>query len=114
MDRYLGRLKEGKVKSLQELVDWNSAHEEEALTKGIPTRPESPPSTAKDIYTEYPNQELLERGLSFSDSDLREKVSAHAEAVAAKFDEIMTAYELDVIIAPGDCMLSEYAAAGGQ
>ena len=41
MDGYLGSLKEGKVKSLQELVDWNSAHEEEALTKGITTRRKS-------------------------------------------------------------------------
>lgn len=37
MDNYLGSLKEGKVKSLQELVDWNSAHAEEALTKGMST-----------------------------------------------------------------------------
>ena len=35
MDHYLGSLKESKVKSLQELVDWNSAHEEEALTIGM-------------------------------------------------------------------------------
>ena len=34
MDAYLGSLKESKVKSLQELVDWNSAHAEEALTAG--------------------------------------------------------------------------------
>ncbi|KAL8786600.1 MAG: hypothetical protein Q9195_008157 [Heterodermia aff. obscurata] len=95
MDNYLGSLKEGKVKSLQELVDWNSAHEDEALTE------------------EYPNQELLIRGLNFDDSaGLREKLATHAEAVAAKIDEIMMAYHIDVVIAPGDCMLSEYAAVG--
>ncbi|KAL9064147.1 MAG: hypothetical protein Q9161_009057 [Pseudevernia consocians] len=97
MDNYLGSLKEGKVKSLRELVDWNSAHAEEALTK------------------EYPNQELLEKGLTFGDSvETREKLTAHAEAVAASFDEVVSKYDIDVIIAPGDCMLSEYAAAGGQ
>ena len=75
---------------------------------------ESPPMAEKK-YTEYPNQELLKKGLSFIGSaEIRKKLSAHAEAVAAKFDEIMTTYELDVIIAPGDCMLSEYAAVGGQ
>lgn len=35
MDNYLGSLKEGKVKCLQELVDWNFAHAEEALTEGM-------------------------------------------------------------------------------
>lgn len=35
MDNYLGGLGEGKVKSLQELVDWNFAHAEEALTEGM-------------------------------------------------------------------------------
>ena len=38
MDNYLGNLKESKVKSLQELVDWNFAHAEEALTAGMSTR----------------------------------------------------------------------------
>lgn len=96
MDNYLGSLKEGKVKCLQELVDWNFAHAEEALTE------------------EYPNQELLEQGLTFGDSvETREKLTAHSKAVAENFDEMIEKYDIDVIIAPGDCMLSEYAAAGG-
>lgn len=96
MDNYLGSLQTSKVKSLQELVDWNSVHAEEALTK------------------EYPNQDLLDQGLAFGDSvQTREKLVAHTKAVAANFDEMIKAYDIDVIIAPGDCMLSEYAAAGG-
>ena len=34
MDDYLSSLKGSKVKTLQELVDWNTAHADEALTKG--------------------------------------------------------------------------------
>ena len=34
MDNYLGNLKETKVKSLEELVDWNATHAREALTEG--------------------------------------------------------------------------------
>ncbi len=34
MDNYLGSLKNSEVKSLQDLVDWNSAHAEVALTEG--------------------------------------------------------------------------------
>ena len=35
LDNYFSRLKETKVKSLQELVDWNRANADEALTEGI-------------------------------------------------------------------------------
>lgn len=72
-------------------------------------------STIKGEYIEYPNQELLEQGLTFGDSvETREKLTAHSKAVAENFDEMIEKYDIDVIIAPGDCMLSEYAAAGGQ
>ena len=35
MDKYFSSLKETKVRSLQELVDWNNAHSQEALTEGM-------------------------------------------------------------------------------
>ena len=67
------------------------------------------------IATEYPNQILLEQGLEFPDSaEAREKPLAHSKAVAANFDELIEKYDIDVIIAPGDCMLSTYSAAGGE
>ncbi|KAL8958892.1 MAG: hypothetical protein Q9193_004134 [Seirophora villosa] len=97
MDKYLGNLRQSKVKSLQELVEWNKEHAEEALTD------------------EYPNQTLLEQGLDFGDSvEAREKPLAHSKAVAANFDELLQKYHIDVMIAPGDCMLSTYSAAGGE
>lgn len=65
--------------------------------------------------TEYPNQTLLEQGLEFGDSvEAREKPLAHAKTVAKSFDNMIEEYDVDVIIAPGDCMLSTYAAAGGK
>lgn len=68
-----------------------------------------------DFVTEYPNQILLEQGLEFGDSaEAREKPLAHAKAVAASFEEMIEKYDIDVIIAPGDCTLSTYAAAGGK
>ncbi|KAL8902973.1 MAG: hypothetical protein Q9207_004246 [Kuettlingeria erythrocarpa] len=95
MDNYLGKLKQSKVKSLKELVEWNRQHATEALTD------------------EYPNQDLLEQALNFGDSnEAPAKALAHAKAVAAKFDELIEKYDIDVMIAPGDCMLSTYAAAG--
>ena len=64
---------------------------------------------------EYPNQSLLEQCLDFPDSvEAREKPLAHSKAVAANFDEMIYKYDIDIIIAPSDCMLSTYAAAGGE
>ena len=68
-----------------------------------------------NIDTEYPNQELLGQGLGFGPSvEAREKPLAHSRAVAATFDLMMEEYDIGVIIAPSDCMLSTYAAAGGE
>ncbi|KAL8646443.1 MAG: hypothetical protein Q9226_006854 [Calogaya cf. arnoldii] len=71
MDNYLGKLEQSKVKSLEELVEWNKAHAKKGLTDG----------TFAFLYnigshqdwltfsmTEYPNQILLEQGLEFGDS----------------------------------------------
>ena len=113
LDNYLATLKESKVKSLQELVDWNHVHAQEALTEGMIVS-----NILTDILlikVEYPFQNFLEDGLSFPDSEeAREKPLAHAKAVAANFDDMIEKHQLDVIIAPGDCMLSTYAAAGGK
>lgn len=58
---------------------------------------------------------LLEQGLSFGDlAEAREKPLAHPKAIAATFDEMIEKYDIDAIIAPGDCMLSTYAAADGE
>ncbi|KAG6989772.1 amidase [Physcia stellaris] len=112
LDNYLASLKESKVKSLQELVDWNRAHHQEALTEGMLFS-----KTLTSILltkVEYPFQKFLEEGLAFPKSEeAREKPLAHAKAVAANFDDMIEKHQLDVIIAPGDCMLSTYAAAGG-
>ncbi len=115
MDNYLSNLKESKVKSLQELVDWNKAHAKEALTEGkiYPTIGNIKGCTNSKL--EYPFQGLLEEGLAFGDSvEAREKPLAHSKYVAANFDEVIEKYNIDVVIAPGDCMLSTYAAAGGK
>lgn len=101
------------MKSLQELVDWNRAHAQEALTAAM---------VFSKILTGimltkvgYPFQKFFEEGLAFRDSEeTREKPLAHAKAVAANFDQMIEKHQLDVIIAPGDCMLSTYAAAGGE
>ena len=67
------------------------------------------------LQSEYPFQILLEAGLAFGDSaEAREKPLAHSTAVAANFDKMIEEYKIDVNIAPGDCMLSTYAAAGGE
>ena len=67
------------------------------------------------MISEYPFQDLLEQGLAFGDSaEAREKPLAHSKAVATNFDEMIQKYDIDVIIAPGDCKLSTYAAAGGE
>ncbi len=58
---------------------------------------------------------LLEQGPDFGDSaEAREKPLSHSKAVAASFDETIKKYDIDVNIAPGDCMLNTYSAAGGE
>ena len=115
MDNYLGSLNESKVKSLRELVQWNKDHAEEALTDGNSVWPRIFDFELTSFLTEYPNQILLEQGLDFPDSvEAREKPLAHSKAVAANFDEMIEKYDIDIIIAPGDCMFSTYSAAGGK
>ena len=88
MDNYLGSLKESKVRSLQELVEWNAAHAKEALTEGIVLWEKIRWYT--NLKVEYPFQDLLEQGLAFGDSaEAREKPLAHSKAVAANFDEMV-------------------------
>ncbi|KAL8746982.1 MAG: hypothetical protein Q9190_001061 [Brigantiaea leucoxantha] len=68
---------------------------------------------ATQTLMQYLNQLLLEQGLDFPDSvEAREKPLAHSKAVAMSFDETIEKYDIDVIIAPDDCMLSTYSAAG--
>lgn len=115
MDEYLGSLTEGKVKSLRELVQWNKEHAKEALTDGHENLFQYLDCELTFCATEYPNQIMLEQGLAFPDSvEAREKPLAHSKAVAAHFNEMIEKYDIDIIIAPGDCMLSVYSAAGGK
>jgi hypothetical protein len=53
IDSYLADLKETKVKNLQELVDWNLAHAEEALPAGTWTM-----STCEEKETLIINQNI--------------------------------------------------------
>ncbi len=104
-----------KAKSLKELVGWNSAHAAEALTEGTFIRRKArilPKIKRHDL----PKPSAARVGsLGFRDSaEAREKPLAHSKAIAANFDETVERYEIDVIIAPGDCMLSTYSAAGGK
>jgi len=43
----------------------------------------------------------------------REKLQAHIESVGAKFSELFTKYDVDVIMAPSDSGLYSFSAAGG-
>jgi hypothetical protein len=43
----------------------------------------------------------------------REKLQAHIESVGAKFAELFTKYDVDVIMAPSDSGLYNFSAAGG-
>ena len=97
LDAYLKCLKRTKVRSLQSLVEWNKAHQKEALTD------------------EYPDQARLEASLNYENTDNKtDKALAHIASVAKSIDATFAKYDIDVIIGPGDCDLSSYSAAAGK
>ncbi|KAK2756504.1 hypothetical protein FQN54_005397 [Arachnomyces sp. PD_36] len=96
VNHFLADLETSKVRTLAEVVEWNSAHADEALS------------------AEYPKQDLLERALNAKFS--KEKVDQtlkHIETVGASFDETIAKYDLDVIIGPTDSLLSAFSASQG-
>ena len=97
LDAYLKSLNRTKVHSLQSLVEWNKAHQKEALTD------------------EYPDQGRLEASLNYENIDNKtEKTLAHIASVAKSINETFAKYNIDVIIGPGDCDLASYSAAAGK
>ncbi|CAL8584160.1 hypothetical protein XPA_009765 [Xanthoria parietina] len=116
MDKYLGKLEQSRANSREERVERNKAHAREALTDGVfaSSYTEAPQGLTYSM-TESSNQILLEQGLEVRDSiEAREKPLAHAKAVAASFDELIEQYDIDVMIAPCDCMPSTNSGASSK
>ena len=117
MNEYLQSLKTSRVRSLKELVDWNFAHKDEALTTG---RLQAIVTTTTIVYgllshPDYPNQDWLISALAFGDSvEKRDRIMAHVQRVGLRFEETFTKYNIDAIIGPSDSALCLFSAARGK
>ncbi|OBT77497.1 hypothetical protein VF21_05228 [Pseudogymnoascus sp. 05NY08] len=93
---YLKNLTSSNVRSLQELVDWNTAHSEDALPPGASS------------------QSLLVQSLNTKISP--EDVAAlhdHRRKIAANLDTTFKKYDINIILGPGDSPITQYAVANG-
>ncbi|KAJ5921256.1 amidase signature enzyme [Penicillium verhagenii] len=93
---YLSTLKNSNIRSLQEMVDWNSANPSEGLPE------------------EYPSQSSLITSLTTNYSDEKvESIQKHYREVGSSFEDTLKKYDIDVIIGPGDSFFTTFAAANG-
>ncbi|KAJ5789317.1 amidase signature enzyme [Penicillium psychrosexuale] len=96
LNDYLSELPGSPAKSLAELVEWNQEHAAQALP------------------TEYPSQDVLIEALNTKLSpDQIETLREHYLAVGSNLDAALQNNEIDIIVAPGDCFLTQYASAKG-
>ncbi|TVY19404.1 putative amidase [Lachnellula arida] len=95
LDCFLQELTTSKVRSLKELVRWNFDHADVALT------------------AEYPNQDALVAAIEVDHTGKsRKEIAAYTKAAGAKFLDLFTEYDVDVIIAPTDSPLFLFSSAG--
>ncbi|KAF2759933.1 amidase signature enzyme [Pseudovirgaria hyperparasitica] len=96
MNGFLSELTKKKFDDLRGMVKWNAENVEEALTK------------------EYPGQDKLTGALETNLSvDARNETVSHYKRIGASFDEILKKYDINIIIAPGDCFFCQYGPANG-
>lgn len=116
MDDYLGDLQQSNVKTLQELVDWNLEHAEDALPAGTQSQHMHRLQTNDtDSELEYPSQEQLTNSLNMNmSSDKVQSLRDHYTEVGASMDAMLDKYDIDIILAPGDCFMTQYASAKGS
>lgn len=66
------------------------------------------------IITEYPSQDVLIEALNMKlTPDDMEKLREHYLTVGSNLDAALQNNGIDIIVAPGDCFLTQYAAAKG-
>ncbi|CEJ62613.1 hypothetical protein PMG11_11110 [Penicillium brasilianum] len=92
-NRYLAGLESSRVRSLQELVEWNRANGAVALPHGCDS------------------QDILEHALKskYTDEEFS-KFLNHVQSIGTKFDDVFERYGLDVVIGPTDCLLGMFSA----
>ena len=96
MDAYLQSLDTSPVRTLKELIKSN---------KTIP----------EELPVDFPQQDILEKDLTFQlDGITAEEAAANARTRARKrVDDIMSEYDIDIILAPADSLITNLAAAAG-
>lgn len=114
LDEYLSKLPGSPVKRVEELVVWNKDHAEEALPAGIFSNTKVYKEHFSNITAEYASQDVLIQALNTKlTTDQIEKLRKHYLAVGSYLDTTFQYYEINIIVAPGDCFLTQYASAKG-
>ena len=114
LNDYLSRLPGSPVKSVEELVEWNKEHAEEALPEGDIPKAKAHKKHFSNSTAGYPRQDLLIEALNTKlTADQIERLRKHYLAVGSYLDTTFQHYGIDIIVAPGDCFLTQYASAKG-
>jgi amidase len=96
MEAYLQDLESSPIRTLSDLVEGNA-------------------STPEELPPAYPQQDILEKDLTFRLAGIDAEVAAaNARTRARKrVDDVLEEFDVDVIIGPADSHLTSFAAAAG-
>lgn len=114
LNDYLRTLPGSPVKSVEELVEWNINHADQALPEGDFPKAKACKEHFSNITAGYLSQDVLVEALYTKlTTDQIERLRKHYLAVGSYLDTTFQYYGIDIIVAPGDCFLTEYAMAKG-
>ena len=115
INEYLAGLKWSKVRTLDELIQFNKDNAAEELPSGFsPTGFNASGST--DVCPDYPNQDMLIAAAEINmPRDHHDKLLAHARLIGGEegIDAALKRWDIDVILAPGDSAYNLLVSAAG-
>ncbi len=95
-------------------MGWNIAHANTELPPGRLTLKDLGLYRQANNLLDNPSQAYLEKSLAIGDDAKRRKVLLHhMKTVGQSLEDTLNKYNIDIIIGPGDCFLSQYSAALG-
>ena len=112
VNRYLATLSKCKVRTLEEIINWNKEHAEIALPGGNVQLVTT--SAVILILADFSSQSKLIAALNGQlPPEEHRTFTEHYKKVASSVDSVFEKYSIDIIVAPGDSSFPNFAAANG-